>query len=233
MKSKSLSEILRDEYSLDFKSLRWISKGGEILKYINSPVVLVDFKKDSNNNWTSETKMAEITSINDWDGITLTYKIKYTIEKESFEGRIVPEGFIFNNPEEDKWAKRFVPYSLHMKMTEEENFFKRLMKLYETKDTMPVDQINQLRSNKDGLSYYNYIAAVIDTKDGINCGLCSFRIHEITMPNFSKKDNTWMFGVKDESGNYYPLKWCKDNNYLTLYSGGKFIGNVKILDVED
>ena len=133
--SKNLVDIVKENYSLDPKSPKWVLNGGEIIKYVGIPLVMIEFKKIDDKWTTPKIFTATIESISDWDGITLTYAIKYSYEDNGSivtvnNKRIIPEGFVFNNPEVDGWAIRFVPYSLHMQMTEEEQFYKRLGEIF-------------------------------------------------------------------------------------------------------
>ena len=221
MKTK---EDLLKKHSFDLDSQKWLLGGSEILKYQNSEVILIEFTKIENGNWESKGKSVFIEKIDDFDPLTQTYKIKYKVEGEEKEARMIPEGFIFNNPEKDGWAKRFLPYSLHMKMMEEKDFYEKLKVLYEEKETLSMNEINNLRNNKDALQYLNYIAVVIKNKNG---EISSFRVNEIAFPTYERNKNSWKLGVKNKEGDYFSLKWKDGEKTLTLSSGEE----AKIIDI--
>lgn len=220
-----MKEDLLKKFSFDLDSEKWLLGGGEILKYQDMPIALVEFKKEEDGNWKSEIKDSIISYIGDFDPITMTYKIKYSVGDKEEEGRIIPEGFIFNNPDKDGWAKRFLPFSLHMKMTEEQKFFEKLKKLFDEKETLPMNYIENLRKNSDGLQYFNYIALIIKGKTG---SISSFRVNEITFPIYEKNKNAWKLGVKSKEGDYISLRWKDGEKTLTLSNSGE---EAKIIDI--
>ena len=242
-KKKSSQEIL-ENYALGKTSLKWVPEGAEILKSIGSEVVFVRFtRENAESNWITNTSRVFIISIRDFDPMTGTYQIVYRKiddeSKEAIEERIIPEGFSFNNPEKDNWMNRFIPMSLHFKLTEEEIYYHRLKNLYNSRSGLPIQKIQELKNTKqeESLGYHNYIAAVIDSdvSGGLGLGIISFRIYEITTIQMLSK--AWSFGIKDKDGNYFPIKFENNQNsdgvVKNFSVNGVIIGDLKIMDIED
>lgn len=242
-KKKSTQEIL-ENYALGKKTLKWVPEGGEILKSIGTEVIFVKFtREDEKSNWITNTSRVFVISIRDFDPMTGTYQIVYRkVDDESkdvIEERIIPEGFSFNNPEKDNWMNRFIPMSLHFKLTEEEIFYQRLKRIYDSQPGLPIEKIRDLKSSdqNESLGYHNYIAAVIDSDipDGLGLGIISFRIYEITPIQMLSK--TWSFGIKDKDLNYFPVKLEStpdEGGIAKRFSvNGVVIGDLKIMDIED
>lgn len=118
------------EYGFSTASLKWIPKGGDLMKYVGQDVVFVDFRKLEDGTWTSECKPGHILAIGDFNAISMTYRVKYQVGKDPtvhYE-TIIPEGFSFDIAGAGIQNKmcRFIPESLHMACIEEEQFYQRL-----------------------------------------------------------------------------------------------------------
>ena len=228
------------QWSLGKNNQKWIPQGGEILKYIGSEMLFVDFEKK--DVWTAkEPTPVAIQRIGDYDPMTGTYSMTWTDkDKKEHTERITPEGFSFNDPDKEGWMHRFVSYSLHFKMMEEELYYGRLRKIYDkNQGVLGIEPIEVLVKGKqeESLKYHNYIAAVIDTEteNGIHEGILEFRIHGIT--KLQKRSKSWCFGIKDQDGYLImipkyqetPEGWIAKD--ITL--DGKIIGDLKIIDIED
>ena len=245
-KKRSLKEILVSDYSFNRASMKWIPKGGQLMEYIGQEVVYIDYTRQSaEENWTIDIKRAFIQSIHDFEPLTGTYEIIFSLtgeedNPEEFKReRIIPEGFSYNNPDECNWMHRFVPFSIHFKMGETEMLFARLKSLFDTKGGMTMAEIKkiQVEDPQKKLGFFNNVRAVIDTdvEGGLGLGLLSFRITEITEPKLLSK--TWRFGLYDSNRNYFPVKIDKVNEGETVVKaweiGGEVIGDLKIMDIAD
>ena len=232
-----------ESWSLGKNNYKLIPKGGEILKSIGSEMLFIEFKRDDNGVWTAKDPIpVVIDGIGGYNPLTGTYEITYSKKDEKgIKETITPEGFSFNNTENDGWMHRFLTYSLHFKIMEEEFYYGRLRKKYDTSENvLPIESLLVLQAGKqkESLRYHNYIAAVIDTNidGGLGIGILSFRISEIT--KIDKRPKYWSFGIRDFDGYFVNIskyqntpedgwicKGFKINNIL--------IGNLKIMDIED
>lgn len=226
------------------KNTKFVPQGGEILKYAGADMFLIKFNKGKNGDWTTENpNPVFISYIGDFDPLTGTYRLVYK-EKESGEKelRITPEGFSWNFPETDGWMIRFVSYSSHFKMMEEEIFYQNLRTLYvSNKNILGPQELSQFTTGKEKkhrLGCLNYISAVIDTDipGGLGEGFLAFRISEIT--RIDKRGKKWELGIRDQEGDYIGIsKFIEDPETHQWYSpgfsiDGKIIGDLKILDIE-
>lgn len=231
-----------EKWSLGKNNRKFINPSADILRFIGSEMLLVVFNKDETGKWDSETpKPIFVNSIHDFDPMTGTYEIIYTLDKETKQERIIPEGFSFNSPEESGWMHRFLPYSLHFRILEEELYYKRLRAKYDSSEgVLPIEPllIFKKSNQKETLGYKNYIAAVIDSdvEGGVKEGILSFRIVEIT--NITKKSKGWEMVLKDDSGNIlFVNNYKNDENEGWICKGvkldGTLLGDLKIMDIED
>ena len=247
MAKRTLKEILVSDYSFNRASLKWIPGGSQLMEYIGQEVVFVDYKRaDAESQWEIDIKRALIQTIHDFEPLTGTYEIIFSLIGEGENGedllqreRVIPEGFSYNNPDESNWMHRFVPYSLHFKMGETEVMFMRLQKLFETRPGMTIAEIKHLQTEdpKKTLEFFNNVRAVIDTnvEGGLGIGILTFRITEITEPKLLSK--TWRFGIYDKERNYFPIKIERANEEETVIKGWtlgyEVIGDLKIMDIAD
>lgn len=244
---RTLKEILVSDYSFNQASLKWIPAGGEILEHIGQEVVYLDYtRKSPEDSWVVKTSRAYIQSIHDFEPLTGTYEIIFSLIDETGEAedllrreRIIPEGFSYNNPDLHNWMHRFVPYSLHFKLGEAESHYLRMVNLYSERPGMTMSEIKKLQTEdpKKKLGFFNNIQALIDTdvEGGLGVGLISFRIYEISEPKLLSK--TWRFGLRDKSNNYFPIRLDKSDEENTMIRnwtlGDTLIGDLKILDISD
>lgn len=233
MKKNPTLEYLKSECTFDKASPKWVSAGADILKYIGNEVVFVEFtRKDSESSWETTSKAAKIESISDFDPLTGTYRIDYTISGESKNERIIPQGFSFNVPDRDNWMHRFLPYSLHFSIGEEELYFQRLRTLYNTRPTLDSVFLESMSKSKDW-DNYNNVVAVIDTdiEDGAGIGLVSFRIHSVS-GYYSYKDGSG-YTIRDGSGHYFTVRQKTGSPDISFKADSDFIGKLKIIDLKD
>ena len=233
--SKNL-EVMKKRYGFDKAAAKWIPGGGEILKLIGVEVIMVDFIRNASSGWTNKIKKAYIKSISDYDPMTMTYLCQYRLVDEDKETswreiRIIPEGFSFENPEETGKMIRFVPYSLHCKMAEEEAMYCRLGELFDKRKTLPIENLKQISGSKEQektLTYACNIGAVIKTEDN---QILYFRIHKLNLRH-NYKDN-YNLTITDESKKAYTIPiTMSEENYVFKFNGDR-IGLLKIVDLED
>ena len=232
--SKNL-EVMKKRYGFDKADAKWIPGGGEILKCIGVEVIMVEFNKGE-KGWTNKIKKAYIISISDYDPMTSTYLCKYRLVDEDKETswrevRIIPEAFSFENPEETRKMIRFVPYSLHCKMAEEEAMYYRVSQLFDSRKTLPIENLKQISESKEQektLTYACNIAAVIKTIDDQTL---YFRINKLNLRH-NYKDN-YLLTLTDEWKKAYTIPIiASEEEYVFKFNGDK-IGLLKIIDLED
>lgn len=229
-------EILKKRYGFDKANPKWFLKGGELLNFIGVEVILVDYTRDSNNIWTNKIKKAYINSITDYDPMTTTYLCKYRLvdkdkETEWREKRINPEGFSFELPEQTGKMLRFIPYSLHCKIAEEEALYYRLSELFDKRKTLPIENLKQISGSKEQektLTYACNIGAVIKTEDN---QILYFRINKLNLRH-NYKDN-YNLTITDGTNKAYTVPINSSvENYVFKFNGEN-IGLLKIIDLED
>lgn len=249
-KRRSLKEVLVSDYTFNPASFKWIPKGGSILEYIGQTVAYIEYTKETDDTeWKTTGKAAYIQSIHDYEELTGTYEILFSVIGEDQEGiirreRIIPEGFSYNQPDTDNWMHRFTPFSLHYEMIEREQFWNRLGILYNTIPGMTFDELKKFQAQEkveNKLGYFENIHAIINTDidGGLGVGLIAFRVSEITEPKLLSK--TWKMGLKDSKGNYIPLTFEKkdlqENSETGIIKGWtlneELIGDMKIIKIAD
>lgn len=219
------------EYGFSTASLKWVPRGGELLKYVGQDIVFVDFRKLGNNAWTSECKPGKIVWIGDFNPTTMTYKVKYQVGKDPtvLTETIIPEGFSFDitgGGIQNKMC-RFIPESLHMACIEEEQFYERLGELWNKRDTLPIESLQTLSSSKEKhktLNYCKHVAVVGKTNEGqiLYFKLCGFKLktmkggmRELTLIDAEKRTLT-ILGASD----------AKEYDW-------NGIGKIKLIDLEE
>lgn len=231
-----------EKWSLGKNNGKLIPEGGEILKSIGSELLLIDFHRTEGTWTTDPPKPVTVRSIRDYQPMSGTYLIEWEDKDGVIKAeRITPEGFSFNNPEEDGWMRRFQTYSLHFKTMEEELYYGRLKKKFErSENVLPIEVLMTLAKGKqkETLGYHNYIAAVIDTdvEGGIGQGILSFRIAGIT--KIDRRAKSWTFGLRDWDGNYVNVaKYAEDPEKGWICKNfsvdGTVLGDLKVIDIED
>ena len=231
---KTRSEILKERYGFNKASYDYIPKGAEIMKNIGQTVIFVDHKKNQNGEWDANFKTVILTSLSDYDPVTMTYLAKYKEkieDTEEKEFRMIPEGYSFGNPEETGFMYRFLPYSLHCKLVEDELFYTRLSQLYKERDTLEVDQLYGLATSKDKeatLKYSRHLAAVIkldDEREPNPDNILYFRLHGFGLKH--RNGNKYAMMVEDSEGNKHRLLVDSDQKEYEFED----IGTMKIIDL--
>lgn len=186
MKEKQeILEEVKGRYGFSKTDTKWLPEGSSMMEYIGMDVISIDFTKNpETNDWSSTLSKAVIHSLTDYDPMSGTYLCKYsTLDMEDGswkEVRIIPEGFELIGPDSLKMI-RFVPYSLHTKMVETEEFYRRLFILQAKTKTLPIQELNTIVSSSDQsriLEYSHNIGAVIKTEDN---EVLWFRIKNISL----------------------------------------------------
>ena len=220
-------EALKKRYGFNKGSYKYIPAGGEILKYIQQPMIFVDFKRNDEGEWNSTFESAFIESISDFDPMTMTYNLKYKLADGVLkEIRVIPEGFSWGDPEETGIMQRFVPTSLHYLLQEDELFYKRLQEIWDSRETMPIESLKTLGESKEQektLKYTHNLGALIKTLD--DSRLLWIRIYKL--------------GVSHRNGEYYNLSFGDERNRwtVTIKKGDteyelKDIGTFKLIDLQ-
>ncbi len=229
--------LFKDTYALSLGSMKWISEGGEILKYIGQPVVLVKYKRDSPElPWTTTVQTVDLVGVSGFEEMTGTYTVawKEADVEELQSERLTPEGFSFNIPEADNWMHRFLPMSLHIEITEATRMYERYAKLYAERGSLELEKIWEFCRSKqrDTVGYKNYIALIVDTTDCLGVGITECRIKSFSNPQSSGK--YWSVGVRDWKDNFYILRIPKDNptDAFKFTIDGETIGKAKLIDLQ-
>ena len=235
------TNLFKETYALSLGSPKWISKGGELLKYIGQNVIMVKFSRESAESpWTTTTQMVHLAGISGFEEMTGTYTIAWKEEGEDKElqsERLTPEGFSFNIPEADNWMHRFLPLSLHLEITEATQMYQRYRRLWDKRESMSLEEIwKYCRSKqKDTTAYKNYVALLVNTdqEGGLGVGMTECRITSFSNPQSSGK--FWSVGVRDHLDNFYILRIPKDNpgGAFKFSINGEYIGEAKIIDLAE
>lgn len=228
-KKKSLKSVLLEDCCFNRGSLKFVPEGGEILKYIGCDVFHIKLTRDNSESpWKVDQKMVRILDISDWEPMSGTYKTTYTDFTDTFEMRMIPEGFQFENSEETNNMERFVPMSIHFTLTELDIFFKRLENLFKERPILPIEALKKIQESKqeEQLGYFHNVALLIDNPEH---GICYVRIYKMTP--LVKIDKEWKFSVQDKDGNVIPLKIHEEKEVQNFYLNGENLGEFKIIDI--
>jgi hypothetical protein len=140
---------------------------------------------------------------------------------------MIPEGYSWVDSEDAPYIQRFLPFSMHFKLMEDELFYERLKDLWKERDTIDTNALLGLSTSKDKattLRYSRHLACVI-MLEGSEEPLY-FRIHKL--------------GLKHNAGKQYALSiWDGDENPIkTLinsedkeYDFERGLGKFKIIDI--
>ena len=189
---KSKDEILvelKDRYGFSPTDTKWLPEGASIMEYIGIDLIVIEFNKTEKGDWTNTMKRGHIISLDEFDPISSTYLCKYVVEGMETgnwkEVRIIPEGFELVGPD-SMTMTRFVPYSLHSKTIETEEFFKTLKVLNQTTKELDMSELLTISNSKNQdaiLGYSHNIGALIELEDG---EILWFRIKNIELRHHHK-----------------------------------------------
>ena len=229
MKKRTLKQVLFEDCNFDRSSLKFVPKGGEMLKYVGCDVFHVKLtRKDADSPWDISQKMVRIEHISDWEPLSGTYKVIYTDYTDTFEMRMIPEGFQFENSEETNNVERFVPLTIHFMLQDLDIFYKRLKYLFDTKSSLPIEALKKIQESnqEEQLGYYHNVGFILNNPDH---GICYFRIYKMTP--LVKTGKEWKFSIQDEDGNVFPVKIKDGSEENQFYLNGENLGEFKIIDI--
>ncbi len=218
---------LIDCYGYNPLSRKWMLPGAEILKYINQPVMCLDFTK-VDNAWKLSTKKAVIKDISNFNPTSMTYKCLYELEDNGviLETEIVPDGFSYGNAEELNKLVRFIPFSLHCEMTETELFLDRVTELYNTKkplDIAALKLISESGEQDKTLRYCRNIGLAVKLNSGNTLWI---RLQKIVITHcFATKYSITVLSVNGDSMSFQVDSTDKEFDFENL-------GTFKILDLK-
>lgn len=214
---------------------KWIPKGGDILNYIGLQVIYVDFNRDENGNWTNKTYRAIINNISDFENLSSTYLVNYTLfrdedkEPEIKEDRIYPVGISFSNPDETGKMFRLVPMSLHCKAVETEELYGRLSILMAKKETLSIKELTTISESKNMdeiLDYSHNIVAIMKTIDN---EILYFRVNKLDLRHTHKDKYKLTLYDKDKKSINLNISQ-EDKIYEFIYRKEK-LAEVKVIDL--
>lgn len=228
MEENKGQKLLIDKYGCNLGSYKFVLPGAELLRYVGQSLMYVHYEKGEGGNWTNSFKPAEIISINNFDPMLMTYDCKYKFEgdTEEHEIKIIPEGYSWGNPEDAKEMTRFVPFSIHTAMVEEQCFFERLKKLYNERTTLTKDELMTISRSKDRdalLKYMHNIGAAVKLENGEYLWI---RIHKCNL--IHKIGTTYNLKFEDNDKSWSMLINIEDSEYD--FNG---LGTFKIIDLAD
>ena len=226
---KTREEILKKRYGFDKGSYNYVPAGSEILKYIGQIVVHVEYRKKEDETWETEFSPVLLESISNFDPLTMTYtaKIKKDKTEESYEFKMIPEGYAWVEKEDTDFIERILPVSMHIKLVEDEEMFARFSELYKNRETLSIDSLLGLASSKDKqatLRYSRHLAVIGEFNS--DHSTMYFRIHGIGLRHKSGK--TYALSLTDPEGNVHKLLIDSDQTCYPLEN----ISNFKIIDLE-
>lgn len=237
MSEKEISKLL-DDYGYAPGNYKYIPGGSEILRYIGQAVMLVSFERvtttDSEGNetkqWQNKVDRALIDSIKDFDPMTMTYLAVYHLEEtpdQKIEVRIQPEGYEFCDPETSGKFVRLMPYSYHCKMVEDEFTIERVKNLYNSRDTLKIEELSSIAESKNQpqiLRYSNNIGAAVKLSSG---KMLWIRLHTLRLKHRSG-DKFGLFFSSEDKKEWSFLISANETEY-----NFKDLGTFKILDLAD
>ena len=242
MSEKELAK-LKESYSYQPGSYKYVPKGSEILKYVDQDVLMITYKRideptgefDKDNKeiiksrWETSGTRAFIVSISDHNSFDMTYLCKYKVgdEEEVKETRIIPEGYEYSVGTDVAEFIRFVPYSIHTKMTEDQIFYSRVADLYDKKEPVKFDDLKTISGSKNQrqiLRYSHNLGAAVKLEDGT---VLWIRLHTLNLKH-RQGDKFGLF-FSDEDGKQWSTLVTPSDTEYTLTGLGTF----KILDLAD
>lgn len=252
MKRLSKFEEFKKMYGFDSGDVKWLPEGGDLLKHVGQEMIMVEYEKNpETDSYSSTVKTVKLLWMGDYDMMTMTYGVKWSFADDPnntvHEERIIPEGFSFDimgQGLQDKMNK-FVPFSLHAAVVEEDFYYKKVNSMWEDKKTLPFGAIRALNETKEQgkiLKFAkNIIAAVKPTKeveDGTGDleytdDIFIFRVGQLKLRHEGK--TMWRLFITDQNGKSYSVVVENegDEEFYELEIGGEKIGDLKLIDLGD
>lgn len=235
MKEKlEVLEDLKSRYGFSKTDTKWLLEGSSIMEYIDIELLIIEFSRDpEKGEWTNILKKGKILGMEDFNPIDSTYVCKYRtddMEEGSWkEVRIIPEGFEVIGPDSNKMV-RFVPYSLHTKMIETEEFYNKLFHLQVKAKNMEAKELMTISDSKTQdqvLEYSHNIGAVIKTEDN---NILWFRIRKLNMRHLHGTIYTIVLTAWDNKRYVLNEVDCSKEDYKFVVEHHE-IGKLKIIDL--
>lgn len=235
MKEKlEVLEDLKSRYGFSKTDTKWLLEGSSIMEYIDIELLVIEFSRDpEKGEWTNILKKGKILGMEDFNPIDSTYVCKYRtddMEEGSWkEVRIIPEGFEVIGPDSNKMV-RFVPYSLHTKMIETEEFYNKLFHLQVKAKNMEAKELMTISDSKTQdqvLEYSHNIGAVIKTEDN---NILWFRIRKLNMRHLHGTIYTIVLTAWDNKRYVLNEVDCSKEDYKFVVEHHE-IGKLKIIDL--
>lgn len=221
MKTNKIDSLI-NQYGFCASSYKWVLPGAEIFKYIGQPVMCLTFiKGEGADEWKKPTRNAAIIkNICNFNPETLSYKCIYHIDDDIIDRTtdIIPEALSL---QPDRFI-RFIPYSLHCRMVEDELFFKKLAKLYNETKTLNIDTIREIANSSveekgKTLKYVKNIGMAVKLPDE---NYLWIRIHDLEIVN--QEENSLTLSVKNDESSWNVVINSSDEEFDFEDGLGKF-----------
>lgn len=235
MKEKlEVLEDLKSRYGFSKTDTKWLMEGSSIMEYIGIELLIIEFSRDpEKGEWTNVLKKGKILGMYDFNPVDSTYVCKYRtddMEGDSWkEVRIIPEGFEVIGPDSNKMV-RFIPYSLHTKMIETEEFYNKLFHLQVKAKNLDIKElvtISDSKAQEQILEYSHNIGAIITTEDH---NVLWFRIKKLNVRHLHGTTYTIVLTAWDNKRYILNEVDCTAENYKFVAEHHE-IGKLKIIDL--
>ena len=235
MKSKEeiLSE-LKDRYGFSPTDTKWLPEGSSIIEYVGIDLLVINFTRSGDGlSWSNTMSRGKIIQFSDFDPISSTYLCRYTVEGmdlDTFkEVRIIPEGFELIAGDTNQMV-RFVPYSIHSKMVETEEFYKNLFIIQAKCPNLDIKELLTISNSKNPssiLEYSHNIGAVIKTEAN---EILWFRIKDIKVKHLHGSVYTIILTAWDNKRYVLNEVSSTDSEYKFVVEHQE-VGKLKIIDL--
>lgn len=225
---------MKDRYGFSKTDTKWLMEGSSIMEYIGIELLIIEFSRDpEKGEWTNVLKKGKILGMGDFNPIDSTYVCKYRtddMEEDKWkEVRIIPEGFEVIGPDSNKMV-RFIPYSLHTKMIETEEFYNKLFYLQVKAKNLDIKELKQISDSKTQdqiLEYSHNIGAVIKTEDN---NILWFRIKKLEIRHLH--GTIYNIAITAWDNRRYVLNEVdSSNDEYSFVVEHHNIGSIKIIDL--
>ena len=224
-KEVKLEELLR-LYAVQPMSTKWILRGGDILEYIGQKIVMIDYNKKEDGTWNTEVVPVTIKSISNYDKLLMKYDLVYIDEdgKEHKE-KIIPQGLTEGK---DGKIKRFYPYSVHLALMEKLEFFDRLSRLYENRETLSLDEVTELSKTKR-LGEMRNVGAIVKANDGEDT-IMYIKAEKLEIVHHKNCESHIFF---HNLGRRFHVSFNEGDKEYALKEKGEVLGKLKLVDLQE